>query len=50
MKTIVPEGYQETKLGFVPKDWNIVKLRDIATKCTKKILMKVLLQFFQTLL
>ncbi|MDX4026592.1 restriction endonuclease subunit S [Aliarcobacter skirrowii] len=36
MKTIVPEGYQETKLGFVPKDWNIVKLRDIATKCTKK--------------
>ncbi|MDN5061721.1 restriction endonuclease subunit S [Aliarcobacter butzleri] len=36
METIVPEGYQETKLGFVPKDWNIVKLRDIATKCTKK--------------
>jgi type I restriction enzyme S subunit len=36
MKTIVPEGYQETKLGLVPKDWNIVKLREIATKCTKK--------------
>lgn len=36
MNTIVPEGYQETKLGLVPKDWNIVKLREIATKCTKK--------------
>ncbi|MHB8099971.1 MAG: restriction endonuclease subunit S [Sulfuricurvum sp.] len=36
METIAPEGHVETKLGFVPKDWNIVKLRDIAIKCNRK--------------
>jgi type I restriction enzyme S subunit len=36
MKTIALVGYKETKLGIIPDDWKVVKLRDIATKCTKK--------------
>lgn len=36
MKAIIPEGYKKTKVGIIPEDWNIVKLRDIATKCIKK--------------
>ena len=32
----VPEGYKKTKMGILPNDWNIVKLKDIAQHITKK--------------
>ena len=32
----VPEGYKKTKVGILPNDWNIVKLKDIAQHITKK--------------
>ena len=27
---IIPEGYKETKIGVIPKEWDMKKLRDIA--------------------
>lgn len=36
METVVPKGYKQTKAGVIPDDWDIVKLKDIATKNSKK--------------
>ncbi len=32
----VPEGYKQTKVGVVPKEWEVVKLKNIATVETGK--------------
>ena len=31
MSVTVPSGYKQTKVGVIPEDWEIVKLRDICT-------------------
>ncbi len=32
----VPDGYKKTKIGIVPTEWNICKLKDVLEKQTKK--------------
>jgi len=29
---VIPEGYKKTKIGIIPKEWNVVKIKDIASK------------------
>lgn len=29
METIVSDGYQKTKVGIIPEDWEVVKLGEI---------------------
>jgi type I restriction enzyme S subunit len=36
MKTIVPEGYQETKLGIIPNDWEVKTFQSIFERVTRK--------------
>ena len=31
MSASVPSGYKHTKVGVIPEDWDVVKIRDIAT-------------------
>ena len=31
MSVNVPSGYKQTKVGVIPEDWDVVKIRDIAT-------------------
>ncbi|MBN2693298.1 restriction endonuclease subunit S [bacterium] len=32
----IKKGYKQTKVGIIPEDWEVVKLKNIATKCIKK--------------
>ena len=36
METIVPEGYQETKLGIIPNDWEVKTFQSIFERVTRK--------------
>lgn len=32
----IPQGYKQTKVGIIPKDWDVVKLKNISNKVTQK--------------
>lgn len=36
----VPEGYQKTKFGIIPKDWEIVRIQDILEKIDNPVKVK----------
>lgn len=36
METLVPEGYQETKLGIIPNDWEVKTFQSIFERVTRK--------------
>ena len=36
VETVVPEGYQKTKIGLIPSDWGIPSLKELATKSNSK--------------
>lgn len=36
MKTIIPEGYKDTKLGLLPKEWDIVFFDKLFKRVTRK--------------
>lgn len=37
LKTQQKEGYKETKLGLLPKNWKVVRLGEIFSEVDKKI-------------
>ena len=36
VETVVPEGYQKTKIGVLPNDWSVFGLDDVLTRVTRK--------------